>query len=194
LPFVLVLKKPVVVHLKQTSGTLNGSYMIINKITFGCAIIAILTIITGCSNKEHEANVALCARTWEFVSKIKGDTNPAAIMVLINKSEAAKMEATEKGISCNGGVLVGESKSANSSAQSRIPTLTVAELIALSKNETDEIERRCLGVAHPTCLKLKSESYSKSFQLEKSFCDAGSTMDKIVGTRNTNSEKCKKFR
>lgn len=42
-----------------------------------------------------------------------------------------------------------------------IPTLNVSQILDMSKNERQELERRCLGVTHPTCTELKSDSFNK---------------------------------
>lgn len=42
-----------------------------------------------------------------------------------------------------------------------IPTLTVSQILDMSKNERQELERRCLGVTHATCTELKSDSFNK---------------------------------
>jgi len=41
-----------------------------------------------------------------------------------------------------------------------IPTLTSTQLIEMSKNERQELERRCLGISHPTCTVLKGDSFN----------------------------------
>ena len=52
-----------------------------------------------------------------------------------------------------------------------IPTLTVNQIMDMSKNERQELERRCLGVTHETCAALKSESFETLKRLRISMCN-----------------------
>lgn len=54
--------------------------------------------------------------------------------------------------------------------QRSIPDLTVDSLLNLSRNERDELERRCLGASHQTCANLKGDSFKKMLELKKAFC------------------------
>lgn len=56
-----------------------------------------------------------------------------------------------------------------------IPTLSVSEIIDMSKNERQELERRCLGVSHETCSNLKSDSFQKRKDLRIAMCKAGAS-------------------
>lgn len=42
-----------------------------------------------------------------------------------------------------------------------IPTLSAAQIMDMSKNERQELERRCLGITHPTCTELKGDEFAK---------------------------------
>ena len=51
-----------------------------------------------------------------------------------------------------------------------IPTLTADQLIEMSKNERQELERRCLGVSHPTCTALKGNYFKELKMMKLSTC------------------------
>jgi hypothetical protein len=54
-----------------------------------------------------------------------------------------------------------------------IPTMTVNQILDMSKNERQELERRCLGISHPTCNELKGDSFKKLKDLRISMCRLG---------------------
>jgi len=54
-----------------------------------------------------------------------------------------------------------------------IPTMTVREILDMSKNERQELERRCLGVSHPTCTELKGDSFRQLKDFRISLCRVG---------------------
>jgi hypothetical protein len=57
-----------------------------------------------------------------------------------------------------------------------IPKLTLTEIMNMTKNERQELERRCLGVSHETCSLLKSESFENLKRLHISGCIADASM------------------
>ncbi len=57
------------------------------------------------------------------------------------------------------------------SATPSIPTYTLNQLLDMTKNERQEIERRCLGVTHQTCTDLKSDSFRKLKEVRISSCN-----------------------
>ncbi len=70
-----------------------------------------------------------------------------------------------------------------------IPSLSVDELLALNKNERQEMERRCLGSTDATCVRFKSDEFRNRDDLERSFCNTGKAMDRFTGTSMSNP-KC----
>jgi hypothetical protein len=54
-----------------------------------------------------------------------------------------------------------------------IPIMTLNEILDMSKNERQELERRCLGVSHPTCTELKGDSFKRSKDFRVSLCRLG---------------------
>jgi len=66
-----------------------------------------------------------------------------------------------------------------------IPSLDVSQLANLTKNERDEIERRCLGANHPTCDALKSDSFRKLWELKVAHCNTKESMRQISGGSRT---------
>lgn len=68
-----------------------------------------------------------------------------------------------------------------------IPILSVNQILDLSKNEFNEIERRCLGARSETCTNMKSESYTTLRDLRKSLCETGRLLDGKI------EERCKIF-
>lgn len=70
-----------------------------------------------------------------------------------------------------------------------IPNLSIDELLALNKNERQEMERRCLGSTDATCVRFKSDDFKKRDNLERSFCSAGKAMDRATGM-SSNNPKC----
>ena len=67
------------------------------------------------------------------------------------------------------------------SVEPKIPYFSVSDLTKLSKNERQELERRCLGSSHKTCEKLKSEDFKNVMKLEQSFCQASNAQNRIIG-------------
>ena len=68
----------------------------------------------------------------------------------------------------------GDQNNANTppvSATPSIPTYTLNQLLDMTKNERQEIERRCLGITHQTCTDLKSDSFRKLKELRISTCN-----------------------
>ena len=74
-----------------------------------------------------------------------------------------------------------------SSTSPNIPTLDASQILDLSKIEQDELQRRCLGVTHPTCAELKSDSFKNLRNLRKSMCETARLMNGQV------EEKCRQF-
>lgn len=70
-----------------------------------------------------------------------------------------------------------------------IPSYTISEVRELSKNERQELERRCLGLDHPTCVILKSDTLKEMDSLDKSFCESKKALSQITGSRL--SDKCR---
>jgi hypothetical protein len=64
----------------------------------------------------------------------------------------------------------GKNQTENKAEVPKVPNLTFDDLTKLSKNEREELERRCLGVSHPTCVQLKGNSLKNHLDLKKSFC------------------------
>ena len=62
------------------------------------------------------------------------------------------------------------------------------ELAKLSKNQFEEIERRCIGVTHPTCTQLTSESYKNIYDFLKSSCEAQSARNAYAGGTDMSAE------
>jgi hypothetical protein len=58
--------------------------------------------------------------------------------------------------------------SSSSSPQVYIPHYNASDLAKLSKNEFDEIERRCIGANHPTCDAMKSDSFRRASDFARS--------------------------
>jgi hypothetical protein len=52
-----------------------------------------------------------------------------------------------------------------------LPMLKAKDLADLSRNELDELERRCLGLTHPTCTELKSDDFKKWMKTNTLICD-----------------------
>ena len=73
-----------------------------------------------------------------------------------------------------------------------IPNLKVDQLLKMSKNERQELERRCLGVSHPTCSELKGDGFRKMMDLEVSYCKSNAARkglyDRSEGARE--ERKC----
>jgi len=84
-------------------------------------------------------------------------------------------------------VASGFSVVTNASAQ--IPSLTLKQILDLSKNERQELERRCLGVSHPTCTELKSESFKKLRDLRISLCRSGASQTGLYDQRKAAKEE-----
>ncbi len=61
-----------------------------------------------------------------------------------------------------------------------IPDLKRSEIMELSKNERQELERRCLGVSHPTCIELKSKSFKMLMGLKFTTCEAAAAAKSII--------------
>lgn len=74
-------------------------------------------------------------------------------------------------------------------SQPNIPSYDVSSVRALSKNERQELERRCLGVDHPTCTLLKSDSLKNMDDLDRSFCELEVSQNQITG--GSLSQKCR---
>lgn len=68
-----------------------------------------------------------------------------------------------------------------------IPTLDATQILDLSKNEQSELERRCLGVTHPTCTEMKSEGFKSLRDLRKSLCET----ERLVSGKV--EDKCRQF-
>lgn len=67
-------------------------------------------------------------------------------------------------------VACGKNQTENKAEEPKVPNLTFDDLTKLSKNERQELERRCLGVSHPTCTQLKGSSLQNHLDLKKAFC------------------------
>jgi len=78
----------------------------------------------------------------------------------------------------------------SSATEPSIPNFSVSELTKLSKNERQELERRCLGSSHMTCLNLKSESFKNSIELDKSFCRANNTLNRMNKYSGEETKNC----
>jgi hypothetical protein len=52
-----------------------------------------------------------------------------------------------------------------------IPDLTLNQILDMSKNERQELERRCLGVTHKTCTDLKSDSFRRAKEFRIASCN-----------------------
>jgi len=57
-----------------------------------------------------------------------------------------------------------------------IPNMTVNQIVKMTKNERQELERRCLGVSHETCTNLKSDEFEKSKAFDLALCRASASM------------------
>lgn len=57
-----------------------------------------------------------------------------------------------------------------------VPSISYSELTELTKNERQELERRCLGVDHPTCTELKGSALKNWIELEISSCKVSAAM------------------
>lgn len=78
------------------------------------------------------------------------------------------------------------------SSQPNIPSYDVSSVRALSKNERQELERRCLGVDHPTCTLLKSDSLKTMEDLDRAFCETKVAQIRSMGAMGGSlSQKCK---
>lgn len=88
----------------------------------------------------------------------------------------------------------GDSSSGGSSktsqpSQPNIPSYDLSSVRQLSKNERQELERRCLGIDHPTCTLLKSDSLKRLENLDRSFCETEVAQNRITG--GSLSPKCR---
>ena len=83
----------------------------------------------------------------------------------------------------------GDSSNTSQPSQPNIPSYDLSSVHQLSKNERQELERRCLGVDHPTCTLLKSDSLKKLENLDRSFCEAEVAQNSITG--GSLSPKCR---
>lgn len=88
------------------------------------------------------------------------------------------------GNSSNGG-----SSNTSQPYQPNIPSYDVSSVSGLSKNERQELERRCLGVDHPTCTLLKSDLLKAMDNLDQSLCEMEVTQNIINGS--SLSPKCR---
>lgn len=74
----------------------------------------------------------------------------------------------------------------------QIPELTASELLDMTKNERQEIERRCIGQSHTTCSELKGDSFKKMKDFRISLCRVGAAQtglsDRYEGARE--ERKC----
>lgn len=66
-------------------------------------------------------------------------------------------------------------------SQPNIPSYDLSSASDLSKNERQELERRCLGVDHPTCTLLKSDSLKNLDNFSKALCEAQAAQNGITG-------------
>jgi len=123
--------------------------------------------------KEGKTNTDMCRLQEELASTIVGD-----------KERYLSISSKYKGKDIDIGNLT-ESKPS-------IPVLTVEKLLDLNKNEIQEIERRCIGISHVTCENLKSDGYKKLWELKKSLCKTGKTLDKFTGSVS-DSNDCQKY-
>ena len=57
-----------------------------------------------------------------------------------------------------------------------VPYMSLSQLTELSKNERQELERRCLGVDHPTCTELKGSSLQTQINFKVSSCKVSAAM------------------
>ena len=88
-----------------------------------------------------------------------------------------------------------ESSTAAAPTEPPFPSFTVAELLKLSRNERQELERRCLGLSNTTCTALKSDSFKNGFNLNMSFCKAGAAQNGLL-SRSAGAEaerKCEQL-
>ena len=85
----------------------------------------------------------------------------------------------------------GSDGSSNTSQPSKpnIPSYDVSSVLQLSKNERQELERRCLGVDHPTCTLLKSNSLKTMEDLDRSSCELEVATNRII--HGSLSPKCR---
>lgn len=74
---------------------------------------------------------------------------------------------------------------------SAVPALSASEILALSKIEYNELEKRCFGSKHATCVTLKSDDFKDLWKLSKSQCDVAKSMAAMGG--NKPKDECKKF-
>ena len=51
-----------------------------------------------------------------------------------------------------------------------IPTMSVHQILDMSQNQRQELERRCLGVSHPTCDEFAKGSVKRLMELRISLC------------------------
>lgn len=81
-----------------------------------------------------------------------------------------------------------DQKASESSAVKVIPDFNLDALIKLSVNEKNELERRCLGVNHPTCNTLKSKEYKDKIESWRKACMVGAAFQ--MENRKKEEDKC----
>lgn len=62
-----------------------------------------------------------------------------------------------------------------------LPAMNEAQLAELNRNERQELERRCLGVTHPTCTALKSDFFKQLLNAKLAVCDANAVAQEVAG-------------
>lgn len=63
----------------------------------------------------------------------------------------------------------------------QLPAMNEVQLAELNRNERQELERRCLGVTHPTCTALKSDFFKQLLNVKLAVCDANAVAQEAAG-------------
>ena len=77
-----------------------------------------------------------------------------------------------------------------------IPNMTLDMLTKLTKNERQELERRCLGVDHPTCTELKGKGLQNHIDVQVYFCKQSASFYELSDKQRAihEAEKCEDLR
>lgn len=78
--------------------------------------------------------------------------------------------------------------------ESPFPYFTTSQLLDLSKNERNELERLCLSNAQkPVCIDLKSDGFKNLEKFRKGMCETENDINKYHGSSSNNSN-CDAFK
>lgn len=83
----------------------------------------------------------------------------------------------------------------NNSAGSRtdspsIPNYSIDKILDMSKNERQELERRCLGISHQTCSNLSSGSFRERKESRLKICNYKASLENDNEKRTREQKKC----